>query len=235
MKKSIYAIGGSTMLGRGCSAGFSYLRILKNTFKIDTNTFAEDLITLESALVYIERVPNDSTLLLQIGAGDQLRMLRPNLRSLLPGSWGKSKTGLDQPLYRSKKLHRRLRQRIKSEFKYIIKSLLLKASVYEQETPLRDYQKKLKSLALIAQEKNLRVIWLSTIKGYKRVPNFIRKEKEFYCGYEAFKLVKYYLSNSIFLDLEYFISAQDVLMDGFHLKDSGHHKLAIEVLKVLPD
>jgi hypothetical protein len=230
----IYAVGGSTMLGRGCPEASSYLSILKNQYGIHSKMFAEDLIGIRYAIDVLSEIPKNSTLVLQIGAGDQIRMISNKISRWLPGSLGTSKTALDQPLYKSKRRIRRFYNEAKSFLKYLLKSFLLKTAIYRQEISLQEYQQYLRTLASLAEKKGMRVIWVSTVKGFYRVPDFLKVEKEHYSGVEAFKVIKSQIrSDSRFLDLEAFILDSDTIVDGFHLNQKGHSKLAEELYKVL--
>ncbi len=222
------------MLGRGCPEASSYLWILKNQYGIDSKMYAEDLIGIRYAIEAVDRIPENSTLVLQIGAGDQIRTVSKNISRWLPGNLGTSKTALDQPLYKSKRQIRQFHNAIKSFLKYLLKSFLLKTPIYRQEISLQEYQEYLLSLACLAEKKRIRVIWVSTVKGFYRVPEFLKVEKEYYSGFEAFKVIRSQIrSDSCFLDLEEFILDSDTIVDGFHLNQEGHSKLAEKLYKVL--
>ena len=230
----IFAVGGSTMLGRGCPAGSSYIDVLRNQYGIKSEVFAEDLCGIEFAIFAINEIPNDSTLVLQIGAGDQIRMISEKIGRWLPGNLGTSKTILDQPLYQSKRKIRRIYNGIKSYIRYFLKSHIIKTAIYKQAVSLQDYQEYLRKLACIAERKKIRVIWVSTVKGFYRVPEFLKVEKGYYSGYQAFKVFKSKIDlDTCFLDLESFILESDTGFDGFHLNQEGHLKLAKELAKFL--
>lgn len=222
------------MLGRGCPEDKSYMDVLRNQYGIKSEVYAEDLVGIRLAIFAINEIPNDSTLVLQIGAGDQIRMISAKIGKWLPGNRGKSKTILDQPLYQSKKRIRRIFNEIKSYIKYLLKSHIIKTAIYKQAVSLQDFQEYLRDLASIAKRKKIRVIWVSTVKGFYRVPEFLKVEKDYYSGYEAYK--EFNSENqfdSCFLDLESFILESDTGFDGFHLNQEGHVKLAKELVKLL--
>ena len=230
----IYAVGGSTMLGRGCPQGSAYVEVLGKQYGLKLQTYAEDLAGIKFAISTIEVIPNDSTLVLQIGAGDQIRMMKEKFRRWLPGNLGTSKTALDQPLYRSKKWSRRIFNAFKSYFKYLLKKYLIKTPIYSQEISLMAYQEYLRKLASIAEKKRIKIVWVTTVKGFYRIPNFLKAEKEEYSGYGAFKIIENQIPfGSCFLDLERFILESDTGFDGFHLNSEGHLKLAEALAKVL--
>jgi lysophospholipase L1-like esterase len=217
----IYAVGGSTMLGRGCPQGSAYVEVLENKYGLKLKILAEDLVGIKFAISSIEEIPDDSTLVLQIGAGDQIRMMKENFRRWLPGNLGTSKIALDQPLY-------------KSYFKYLLKKYLIRTPIYSQETSLMAYQEFLRELASIAERKRTKIVWVTTVKGFYRTPNFLKAEKEQYSGYGAFKIIENQIPfGSCFLDLERFILESDTCIDGFHLNSEGHRKLAEALAKVL--
>lgn len=230
----IYAVGGSTMLGRGCPQGSAYVEVLENKYGLKLKILAEDLAGIKFAISSIEEIPDDSTLVLQIGAGDQFRMMKENFRRWLPGNLGTSKTALDQPLYKSKKRSRRIFNEFKSYFKYLLKKYLIRTPIYSQETSLMAYQEFLRELASIAERKRTKIVWVTTVKGFYRTPNFLKAEKEQYSGYGAFKIIENQIPfGSCFLDLERFILESDTCIDGFHLNSEGHRKLAEALAKVL--
>ena len=105
------------MLGRGCPEANSYLGILKNQYGIHSKMYAEDLIGIRCAIEAVDKIPENSTLVLQIGAGDQIRTVSKKISRWLPGNLGTSKTTLDQPLYKSKRRIRRFYNAIKSFLK----------------------------------------------------------------------------------------------------------------------
>lgn len=222
------------MLGKGCPEACSYLSVLKKLYGVHSEIYAEDLVKIEFAIEAINKFAENATLVLQIGAGDQIRMISKNISRWLPGNLGTSKTSLEQPLYISSRRMRRIYTVPKSYLKYLAKRFLLKTTLYRQETPLQEYQHYLRILADLVQKKGIRIIWISTVKGFYRVPDSLKAEKEYYSGLEAFKVIKSQIrSDSCFLDLEEFIMSSDTLVDGFHLNQKGHFKLAEELAKVL--
>ena len=230
----IYAVGGSTMLGRGCPQGSAYMDILKNRYGLKSKIYAEDLAGIKFAISCFEEIPNDSIVVLQIGAGDQIRIIKENFRRWLPGNLGASKTALDQPLYKSKKRSRRIYNEFKSYNKYLVKKYLIKTPIYGHEISLMEYQEFLRKLASVAAKKRIRIVWISTVKGFYRVPNFLKAEKEHYSGYGAINVIENQIPfGSCFLDLNGFILESDTGIDGFHLNSEGHLKLAEALARVL--
>jgi len=84
------------------------LSLLKNLYGIHSELYAKDLIEIQFVIGAVNEIPESSTLVLQIGAGDQIRLLSREISRWLPGNLGTSKTALDQPLYKSKRRIRRI-------------------------------------------------------------------------------------------------------------------------------
>ena len=77
----------------------------------------------------------------------------------------------------------------------------------------------------------MKLTGLQTLRG---IAANLKVEKEYYSGYEAFKVFKSEIQfYSCFLDLESFILESDSGFDGFHLNQEGHLKLAKELVKLL--
>ena len=221
---AFYFIGGSTMDGKGISVS-AYPEICANLSDKSISVFTKYLIKLSEALEIIQKNKITGTIFLNCGAGDQMRMVNPCIGWLFPRHWS-FPSHMEPPINFSTRYDKRYYQKFQVLIKYLIKKILRYGPLYTNSTSIEEYERQLEALARVSNEQSIRIIWIDTVLGDIKIPEYIKKEKRLYCKEIVLNNIHKFYPGSEFLSIEGLIGSTDVLDDGFHLNNVGHSKLA---------
>ena len=218
-------IGGSTMAGKGISSP-AYPELFYEATKLSVSVYTKYLIKLDDVISVIESNDISNVLVfINCGAGDQIRVLNPIFSKMLPGHWSLP-AHMEPPVSYSRRTKKRFKQKVTLVVKNLVKNLARIFGLYPNTTQLEIFKVKLQKLALIANQRSLKICWIGTAVGDSRIPLFIRREKVKYCALLFQETLSSFPGGSLYLSLDEIIEPNDLLDDSFHLSSLGHIKMA---------
>lgn len=225
-------IGGSTMAGKGIK-NETYPEIFSNLSGISVLVYTKYLIKLLDVINIIENENFHNTLvIINCGGGDQQRRLNPLVSNFLPKHW--SLPGhMEAPNFFSSRASKRMRQSIALLVKLIIKNFLRFCNLYPNTTTVSEYSNSLEKLISIAHIRKLKIYWIESALGNRMTPKFVRQEKHVYCVNILNSKLPNLPSGSRFVSINGVIKEEDLLVDGYHLTDSGHLKMGLILNKIV--
>jgi len=225
----VHFIGGSTMAGKGIS-GIPYPATFSKKASQSVNVYTRYLIGLSEVVELVKLRELKGDLYVNCGAGDEMRVLSPSLRRLLPDHWFLP-AHLDAPVHLSRSWSKRTKQIVVNYIKYMTKIIAAFLGLYRSVTDRSDYENLMSEFADIAQLQNLKIYWIESPAGNFMIPRFIRQEKRDYCKTIFLKNLSRFPEGSRFVAIDREILSKDLLDDGFHLNQRGHDKLASILLE----
>lgn len=223
-------IGGSTMAGKGLSSP-AYPELFSEATGLSVSVYTKYLIKLRDVISIIQSADIFNVyLFINCGAGDQMRVLNPVFSKVFPAHWSLP-AHMEAPVSFSRHAKKRLYQKGLLIIKYFIKYLARIFGFYPNTTRLETFVEELHELAQIANQRSLKICWIDTALGDFRIPLFVRREKARYCRLLFQETLRNFPTGSIFLSLDGYIEANDLLDDSFHLNVLGH----IKIVKMLTD
>ena len=227
-------IGGSTASGHSVEQAKTFGCLVADQLGVPAVFYTSDLAKISdlNEIVKTHEISQDDLVLILAGIGDSWPQPQGVFAKILPPSWrGAGK--LNPAARKSRSLVKRIRQRIRHFMKFSIKMFFWVLGFYRPDTSKADFASEVRSIAETLNSVQCRTIWMFPQKP--RIfstfieLNTVRK----YVGLIMAELERSPNPRIFPLDVNAVIDDQaDILGDGLHLAESGHAKVASEIIRL---
>ncbi len=227
-------IGGSTASGHSVEQAKTFGCLVAENLGVPFIFYTSDLAKIAdlNETVKTREISEDDLVLILAGIGDSWPQPQGIFAKILPPSWrGAGK--LNPAARKSRSLVKRIRQRIRHFMKFSIKMFFWILGFYRPDTSKADFAREVRSITDTLNTVNCRTIWMFPQKP--RIfstfieLNTVRK----YVGLITTELERTPNPRIFPLDINTVIDDQaDILGDGLHLAESGHAKVATEIVRL---
>jgi len=227
-------IGGSTASGHSVEQAKTFGCLVAEQLGVPFQFYTSDLAKIAdlNEIVKNREISEDDLVLILAGIGDSWPQPQGIFAKILPPSWrGAGK--MNPAARKSRSLVKRIRQRIRHFMKFTIKMFFWILGFYRPDTSKSDFAREVRSIAETLNTVNCRTVWMFPQKP--RIfstfieLNTVRK----YVGLITTELARTHNPRIFPFDINTVIDDQaDILGDGLHLAESGHAKVAIEIVRL---
>lgn len=235
--KSVKIVGGSTAAGYGINPENAFGKLLSEHLQCGCENYGSDLLRVKQVSLVLREIElsKDDLLIVMVGIGDGWPQPRGLFLKLLPASWrGPGK--LNPATRHSQNARKRVRQRIRHFTKYVFKVIAWSTMMFRAPTSLRRFKTDLLELIDLLNSKSVRTVLITPQK-----PKLYSTWIEIHTIERYSNLVQEAVAkngNTLIhhFDIDSHIDSKfDVLLDGIHLSESGHKKIAVALSRFIAD